>query len=184
MTSSGAPSSGIDVECTLHGLTTDGHLSNVEACEAIGLPFIPDLNAPQHPPFGCGKLHFTISPRGTRNSAYDAFVPKDLAIARRHVLHVCTNTTVAKLETTRDGDGLVKVTGVHLLGKKGETRLVRVKKEVVLSAGPFGSPRVLMLRFVLMYLVNCMRSYHDAAGLVRRIISKHKVSILSEIYPL
>ncbi|KZV70479.1 GMC oxidoreductase [Peniophora sp. CONT] len=118
---------------------------NVEAAEAIGLPFIPDLNAPQHPPFGCGKLHFTITPNGTRSSTYSAFLPEKIAFSRHNVLHVCTNTVVSKLETTREGHGPLRVTGVHLLGQKGESRLVRVKKEVILAAGPFGSPRVLML---------------------------------------
>ncbi|KAH9848220.1 alcohol oxidase [Lenzites betulinus] len=124
----------------------------VEAAKAVGLPYIPDLNSPTSPPFGCGRLHFTIDQGAHRNSTYHAFLPKDVAIARTRTgqLHVCTNTIVERLVTERAADGALVVTGVVLgptvAGKGGaKTRTIAAKKEIVLSSGPFGSPQILML---------------------------------------
>lgn len=38
-----------------------------------------------------------------------------------------------------------RATGVEVIDKKGERRIVRARKEVILSAGAFGSPQILML---------------------------------------
>ena len=99
----------------------------IQAAKSIGLPYIPDLNAPTHPPFACGRLHFTIDENSHRHSAYHAFLPKDLALARRDRLHICTNTTVERLETERTAQGELIVTGVTLgpreEGKRGRKRV-------------------------------------------------------------
>ncbi len=125
----------------------------VEAAKELGLPYIPDVNSPTHPPFGCARLHFTIDRDDHRHSAYHAFLPRDIALSRKDRLHVCTNTIVERLETERAKNGNLVVTGV-VLGPTVEgarmvkRRSVRVRKEVVLCAGPFGSPQILMLRRV------------------------------------
>ena len=121
----------------------------IEAAKSIGLPYIPDLNSPSNPPFGCARLHFTIDENSHRHSSYHAFLPKDLALARQEHLHICTNTIVERLETKRTTEGELVVTGV-VLGPREEAKSsrksVRARKEVILSAGPFGSPQVLMVR--------------------------------------
>ncbi|EJF56945.1 alcohol oxidase [Dichomitus squalens LYAD-421 SS1] len=125
-----------------------GFFEAVQAAQAIGLPYIPDLNSPTHPPFGCGRLHFTIDEKSQRHSSYHAFLPKDVALARREHLHICTNTIVERLETERTALGELIVTGIALGPReegKGGRRSVRAKKEVILSAGPFGSPQILMV---------------------------------------
>ena len=125
----------------------------VEAAKTLGLPYIPDVNSPTHPPFGCARLHMTIDENAHRHSAYHAFLPAELALARKEHLHVCTNTIVERLEIERNAEGQLVVTGV-VLGPRVEqdgkkrTRSIKVRKEVVLSAGPFGSPQILMLRQV------------------------------------
>ncbi|EIW52847.1 alcohol oxidase [Trametes versicolor FP-101664 SS1] len=123
----------------------------VRAAESIGLPYIPDVNSSTHPPFGCARLHFTIDENAHRHSTYHAFLPKDLALWRASVgrLHVCTGTIVERLVTERMEGGELMVTGVVLgptyEGKGVKTRTIKVRREVVLSAGPFGSPQILML---------------------------------------
>ncbi|KAI0665482.1 alcohol oxidase [Trametes maxima] len=122
----------------------------VEAAKSIGLPYIPDINSPTHPPFGCARLHFTIDEDAHRHSTYHAFLPKDLAFARARTgrLHVCTNTIVERLEVERGQSGELVITGATLgpaVEGRGPRRTVTAVKEVILSAGPFGSPRILML---------------------------------------
>ncbi|KAI1787504.1 alcohol oxidase [Ganoderma leucocontextum] len=126
-----------------------GFSEAIEAAKSIGLPYIPDLNSPDHPPFGCARLHFTIDENSHRHSSYHAFLPKDTALARQEHLHICTNTIVERLETERTAKGDLVVTGVALGQReegKGSRRSVRARKEVILSAGPFGSPQILMSR--------------------------------------
>lgn len=124
----------------------------VRAAKSIGLPYIPDVNSSTHPPFGCARLHFTIDENAHRHSTYHAFLPKDLALwrARMGRLHVCTSTIVERLVTERTESGELMVTGVVLgpthEGKGVRSRSIKVRREVVLSAGPFGSPQILMLR--------------------------------------
>ncbi|PCH36941.1 GMC oxidoreductase [Wolfiporia cocos MD-104 SS10] len=121
----------------------------ITAAEDLDLPYIDDLNSPTHPPFGCGRLHFTIDERAKRNSTYHAFLPEALARQRAQNLHICTNTLVEKIDIERlEGNGLV-ARGVTLLSsgdKNPERRYhIRARREIVLSAGPFGSPQTLML---------------------------------------
>lgn len=113
----------------------------ISACENLGLPYIDDINSPSHPPFGCGRLHFTRDNNAHRSSTYHAFLPKQLAIRRKSNLHICTGTIVEKLDINAQR----KVQGVYLSSGRS-TKLVRVVREVVLSAGPFASPQILMLR--------------------------------------
>lgn len=125
----------------------------ISACEDIGLPFISDINSPKQPSLGCGKLSFTRDQDQRRHSTYHAFLPKDLALRRRHNLHIATNIIVEKIQIEQDNSisGHPHVArGVHLVTRTGSNskpkrKAVGTRKEVILSAGPFGSPHVLML---------------------------------------
>lgn len=118
------------------------------AAQDIGLPYIDDINSPTHPPFGCAGLHFTIDEHARRHSTYHAFLPTSL-VRQRVNLHVCTNALVERIDIERQEDGHCVARGVVLLPVKGgslEKRMyVQAVREIVLSAGPFGSPHVLML---------------------------------------
>ncbi|KAI8977857.1 alcohol oxidase [Trametes punicea] len=124
----------------------------LEAAKELGLPYIPDINSPSHPPFGCARLDVTIDENAHRHSTDRAFLPKKLALERMRAgqLHICTGTIVERLVTERTAEGELVVTGVvvgpTVEGKhRSKPRTIRVRKEVVLSAGPFGSPQILML---------------------------------------
>jgi len=125
----------------------------ISACEDIGLPFISDINSPKQPSLGCGKLSFTRDQDQHRHSAYHAFLPKDLVLQRRHNLHIATNIIVEKIQINQDNNisGCPNVArGVHLVtrtgtGNKPKRTTVQTRKEIILSAGPFGSPHLLML---------------------------------------
>ncbi|KAH7918641.1 alcohol oxidase [Leucogyrophana mollusca] len=132
--------------CTNDEFHFPGFYHSIQACQALGLPYIDDINNPSHPPVGCGRLSFTRDPDARRHSSYHAFLSKALALARKANLHICTNALVEKLlvDTLPAGDLKVQGLSVSEAGL-GESRVVRVGHEVVLCAGPFGSPHVLML---------------------------------------
>ncbi len=100
---------------------------------ALGIPEIEGLN---FPPFeGVAYQQFTIR-KGKRETSYTAFIKP---IRHRGNLTVLTNVTVLRV-LIRDGEA----TGVEVLDR-GEKRIIRAAREVILSAGALASPQLLML---------------------------------------
>lgn len=104
----------------------------VAAGKDAGLPENRDFNAATE--FGLGIYNVTQD-KGQRFSSYTAFVKP---IAGRANLTVLTGTEVIDLVL----DAAV-VTGVRVL-KDGREQVIACRREVVLSAGAIGSPRILM----------------------------------------
>lgn len=104
----------------------------VEAARDIGLPQNDDFNADS--PFGAGIFNLTQK-RGARFSSHTAFVKP--VEGRKNL------TTLTGAEVT----GLViegrRVTGLRLL-RDGQEQTIRCRRELVLSAGAIGSPRILL----------------------------------------
>lgn len=119
----------------------------VDACTDLGLPFIEDLNSPRHPTNGCGLLHFTRDQNQYRHSTYRAFLPRKLAQERQNNLHIATNIIVENLDIVDEAEGKAPYAqGLNLVSRLGKRRkYIKSKKEVILCAGPFGSPHILML---------------------------------------
>lgn len=116
----------------------------VESCKKIGLPFINEINSPENPWVGCARLRFTRDQKQYRNSTYHAFLPKDLVKQRKN-LHVLLGAVVEKLLIGQRGAGLF-AEGVQIDSRYGiQRKTVFSKREIVLCAGPFGSPQILML---------------------------------------
>ena len=112
----------------------------------MGVPYVDDLNAADAPPHGCTKMYWTIDRWGRRSSTLTAFLPSGLVHERRGRLHVCTNAVVSRVDIQNPADGLV-AEGVWVTGAAhGKARLVKARREVILSAGAIFSPHVLMLR--------------------------------------
>ncbi|WP_020568404.1 GMC family oxidoreductase [Neolewinella persica] len=106
----------------------------VEACVETGFNRNDDYNGSQQA--GAGLFQFTIKD-GKRHSAYTAFLKPVLS---RKNLTVLTNTQVRKILI--EGDRAVGV----FAGKPGRTpQAFRASREVLLSAGSFASPQLLML---------------------------------------
>ncbi|KIJ63527.1 GMC oxidoreductase [Hydnomerulius pinastri MD-312] len=123
---------------------------SVEACESLGLPSIPDLNDPTNVPVGWARVPVTRDSNGHRHSTFRAFLPPALAEARRNNLHICPHVTVERLCIEGEADDLV-VRSVSVIPTNGNgndgrrTVSVGVRREVILCAGAFGSPQILML---------------------------------------
>lgn len=106
----------------------------LEATTGLGYPRCADFNAAD--PEGFGTRQATIR-RGRRESMVTAFLAP--ALRRRRQLKVLCNTTVTGI--LFEGRRAV---GVSIV-RGGSTATVRARREVILAAGTYGSPQLLML---------------------------------------
>jgi len=105
----------------------------IEAGKAHGLPQNKDYNGEKQE--GIGRFQFTIKD-AKRFSGADAFLKPNLS---RPNLTVLTNAQVAKINLQGS-----KATGIEVL-QNNKMKLIEASIEVILSAGAFGSPQLLML---------------------------------------
>src|SRR3954466_10022503 len=106
----------------------------LEAAQAAGIPRSRDYNSPEQD--GCDMFQ-VFQKRGRRWSAADAYLRPAL---KRPNLEVITNAMVQGLQL----DGR-RVTGVRYKRRLGGEKTVAAGREVILSAGAFGSPQLLLL---------------------------------------
>jgi choline dehydrogenase len=104
------------------------------AAEAAGIPYNPDYNTPEQE--GVSPAQVTQH-GGRRWSTADAYLKPN---AKRPNLTVRTKVQVTGLEM--DGE---RVTGVRLAAGRDGSEVVRCAREVILAAGAYGSPQLLML---------------------------------------
>jgi len=116
-------------------LRSPGPLNEVflKASEQCGLPRTPDYNGAQQ--WGVGPSQVMQS-GGERCSAARAYITP---IQDRSNLHIITQAQAQRIAT----EGR-KAVGVHYQ-REGQDAFVRARREVLLSAGAFGSPQLLML---------------------------------------
>ncbi|AJY46590.1 GMC family oxidoreductase [Martelella endophytica] len=105
----------------------------VRAVQELGLPFNPDFNDGN--PRGVGFMQVTAT-RGRRWSTVDGFIRSIIKDKRLTVVTGATATRIL-LENGR-------ATGIEYL-RKGETHRVTAANEVILTAGTFVTPKLLML---------------------------------------
>jgi choline dehydrogenase len=107
----------------------------IEANEEMGIPHNLDFNGEVQD--GAGKFQFTIK-NGVRHSTYESFIKPILS---RPNLRLLSNVHVAGLCWEKD-----KVVGIEIFTDvKNNIREVIKAKEVILSAGAFQSPQIMML---------------------------------------
>ena len=129
-----SPFHGVDGPLNITNLRSPSPLNEVflRACQDQGIPFNPDLNGEQH--FGCYHVQVTQKD-GERHTAAAAFIHPNLD---RPNLDVRTHAHIARI--TFDGRRAV---GVEY--RQGDlVRTVRARREIVMSAGAFGTPQILM----------------------------------------
>jgi 4-pyridoxate dehydrogenase len=105
----------------------------IEAAKAAGYPHVEDYNAGTHE--GFGRSQYSIR-NGRRSSAAAAYLRPAL---KRRKLKVETHAL-----TTRVLMRGTKATGVEYV-RNGQTLRALAEKEVILSAGTFNTPQILML---------------------------------------
>jgi choline dehydrogenase len=126
---------GVDGELSVTDVMSPANVSQrfVDACVAMGYDYNPDFNGAQQE--GVGPYQLTVKD-GKRHSAAAAFL---LPILDRPNLTVTTGALVTRLlfEGTR-------AVGVEYLHEE-MLHQVKVNQEVILSAGAFDSPKLLMI---------------------------------------
>ncbi len=129
-----SPFHGVDGPLNVTDLRSPSPLNEVflEACRSQGIPFNPDLNGAEH--HGCYHVQVTQKD-GERHSVAAAFIHPNLD---RPNLEVRTGA-----HTTRVLFDQRRATGVEYR-RGGQTRVVSARREVVMSAGAFGTPQILM----------------------------------------
>jgi choline dehydrogenase len=104
--------------------------------KVIGLPILDDFNSDKYQQEGIGFNQVNIN-NGERWSLSDAFLNKD--VVKRKNLYIKTHAMVSRVIF----EGKTAV-GVEVL-QNGKTRVIKANREVILSAGAFGTPQILQL---------------------------------------
>ena len=110
----------------------------LKSFQSKGLPYIPDMFTSGESPHGCGHAVRTIY-QGVRTTAAD-YISADQT---RGDLDIMTNVYVDKvmLEDTSNG---MQAVGVDLQNSIGEKKCVKARREVIVTAGVYGSPTILL----------------------------------------
>ncbi|TFY74655.1 hypothetical protein EWM64_g9357 [Hericium alpestre] len=120
----------------------------LSATQAIGIPPIQDVNSPKASAAGHATLDICVDRNIYRASTYRAFLPPNLAQARKKHLKICTDTVALRIET-ETSSGKVRAVGVHFGDVSGNERspkyYAKAQREVILCAGALGSPQLLQL---------------------------------------
>ena len=108
-----------------------------QACQQAGIPAVADFNAGQsvHDGEGVGTIHVNQK-NGRRWSAADGYLKPARTRANLQVL-----TGVQAQRLLFDGQ---RATGVAFTGTDGQPQQATARRAVVLAAGAFGSPQLLM----------------------------------------
>ncbi|MFO1070822.1 MAG: GMC family oxidoreductase N-terminal domain-containing protein [Geminicoccaceae bacterium] len=105
----------------------------VQACQQAGLPYNPDFNGARQD--GCG-IYQTTTRGGRRCSTAVGYLKP---VRHRPNLDVRTDCTTTRIVVERG-----RAVGVEFV-RHGRAETVRAEREVIVSAGAVGSPRLLML---------------------------------------
>jgi choline dehydrogenase-like flavoprotein len=104
-----------------------------------GLSYHPDMFSTGESSHGCGDVPRTVY-QGIRTTAAD-FITKGY---RRDNITIKTEVTVDKILFTQDGSNEPMAAGVSTISKSGEKTDYLSRKEVIISAGAYCSPAILM----------------------------------------
>lgn len=110
----------------------------LKSFQDMGLPFKPDMFTVGGIPNGCGHAVRTIY-QGVRTTSADYIAGAN----QKPNIDIKTYCYVDKLILEGE-QGSLKVIGVQGVTSSGEPFIVNIRKEVILSAGVYGSPAVLL----------------------------------------
>lgn len=109
----------------------------LQSFETQGLAKQDDMFSSGNNPHGCGHAPRTVH-QGMRSTAAD-FLRKSNAN-----LAILTQTMVDKVVLTREGGGYIRASAVRIVDKAGNARTIEAKREVIVSAGAYCTPAILL----------------------------------------
>lgn len=110
----------------------------LESYQSKGIPLIPDVFSTGESPHACGHAIRSVY-QGVRSTAAD-YVTKS---NRRGNISVQTDTIVDHVVLISDGYRK-RAVGAQLRSATGKKTLVKARKEVIVSAGAYSSPAILL----------------------------------------
>lgn len=109
----------------------------LQSFETQGLAKQDDMFSSGNNPHGCGHAPRTVH-QGMRSTAAD-FLRKSNAN-----LAILTQTMIDKVVLTREGGGYIRASAVRIVDKAGNARTIEAKREVIVSAGAYCTPAILL----------------------------------------
>ncbi|TIV75505.1 MAG: alanine-phosphoribitol ligase, partial [Mesorhizobium sp.] len=144
----------------------------VKAAQQAGLPFRADFNAGEQE--GAG-FYQTTTRNGRRSSTAVAYLKPALG---RGNLTLRTDATVSRV-VVENGRAI----GVEIIAN-GRTELMRVEREVIVTSGAIGSPKLLMLSGIgpAAHLAqHSIKVVHDLAGVGQNLHDHMDVDVVAEL---
>ncbi|KAJ0306243.1 hypothetical protein COL5a_003769 [Colletotrichum fioriniae] len=128
------------LEIGFQGFVPPSSVAFIEACEAVNIPIVADLNTGKN--VGVKQGSATINSKYRRSSAYDYYK----AIANRPNLLILHNSPVQSITFARNATGSPVATGVVFIDHSlGRHHVISASKEVIVTLGTFQSPQMLMV---------------------------------------
>ncbi|KAF8520744.1 GMC oxidoreductase [Hysterangium stoloniferum] len=129
------------------GLFSYAHESSlkwVQSCHNIGIPRKADLNNPKGGSLGAAKVTTYVNRSGKRVTTETGYLTPE--VLKRGNLTIAVQCTANRILFETGKDNTPRAVGVEFVRTNVSGRFrVRVKQEVVLSAGAIHSPQILML---------------------------------------
>ena len=166
---------------TWHGVDGPLHVSDggatcqltedyIRAVQGLGVPYNPDFNGARQ--MGVGAMQYTTL-RNRRANGVEAFLEPALATGR---LSIETGATVSRLIIEKQ-----RCVGVAYL-KDGYERVARTDGEVLLAAGSYNTPKVLMLSGLgpaAHLAAHGLKCVHDLPGVGENLQDHHEVPVVA-----
>lgn len=129
------------MEIGFQGFVPDSNIGFIQACEAINVPIVDELNNGNNT--GVKQGTGCLDSRLRRSSSFDAFYRQAQNRSNLDVLHYATVTSI---QFSTSDDGNITATGVVFTDQQsGLFHSVNATKEVILSMGAYNTPQLLMV---------------------------------------
>lgn len=130
----------VQVEYPGYYYAAPGSTAFVESLEAIGVQPTNELNAGNN--VGAKQEPLTLDTKSNRNSAYENYY---MQAAGRPNLEVLTYSPVQRIILEQHGSSVIATDVVFTDYASGDTINVTASKEIIMSAGAFQTPQLLLL---------------------------------------